>query len=416
MQRLRRLAALTLPLAAANAWADPAVTVSGYGTLACTVTNTGEAEFARFNQYRGAGNSPELGVDSNLGIQATAALSDWLSVTGQVLMRKLVQDNWRGELYWAYAKARVSPQWSLYVGRIAAPVFMISDYRNVGYANPMLRPPQEMYSQVPFDTVDGASVSWQTALGDTLVMAQYAAGTTRQKLFTQGETPGSHRQVNIDASNTLNVVAERGPLSARIGYSQSNITVTNAPDVNALTAALRGASVAYGLPQLNQLADALAISGKKASFVSLGMGLDLERVLVQAEAGRRKTGSLVPDSTSWYAMAAYRLGKFVPYVSYASLKSHIAVANSVPPGCPAGVSAATCTQALAVAVNAALASGSGAQSTISAGMRWNFARSAAFKAQVDRVRPELGSGLLLNAAPGFHGGVTAYAAGVDFIF
>ena len=41
------------------------------------------------------------------------------------------------------------------VGRVGLPVFMISDYRNVGYANTMLRPPAEMYSQVPINSIDG---------------------------------------------------------------------------------------------------------------------------------------------------------------------------------------------------------------------------------------------------------------------
>jgi hypothetical protein len=416
MRYLRRSAALALPLVVANAWAEPGLAVSGYGTAAYTMTNTDQAEFARFNQVRGAANSPQLGVDSNLGVQTTVTANDWLSFTGQVLVRKLVKDSWRGEVYWAYAKAKVGPNFSVYVGRMAAPVFMISDYRNVGYANPMLRPPQEMYSQVPFDTVDGASASWQTGVGDTALTVQYAVGGTRQKLFKAGDTTGSNQEVKVSASNTLGLTAERGPLTARAGYSQCNITVSNAADVNALTSALRGAGAAYGLPQLIQLADALAINGKKASFTSLGLALDLEHVLVQAEAGRRKTGSIVPDSTSWYVMGGYRIGKLVPYVSYASLRSSIPVANSVPASCPAGVPAATCTQALAAAVNVALASGSSRQSTASAGLRWNFAQSAALKAQVDRVRPELGSGLLLNTAPGFHGGVTVYAVGVDFIF
>ena len=60
MQRSRRLAALTLPLALASAgsWADPAVTVSGHGAAAVTWTDTGQAEFARFNRCAAPATGP----------------------------------------------------------------------------------------------------------------------------------------------------------------------------------------------------------------------------------------------------------------------------------------------------------------------------------------------------------------------
>jgi hypothetical protein len=108
----------------------------------------------------------------------------------------------------------------------------------------------------------------------------------------------------------------------------------------------------------------------------------------------------------------------MPYVSYASLKSSNSVSNTLPAACPAGYPD-ECTptlQALSAAVSGGLASGQAEQSTTSVGLRWNFSQSAAVKMQLDRVRPRNGSGLLLNAAPGFDGGVTVCSAGVDFVF
>ncbi|MDO9193024.1 MAG: hypothetical protein Q7U12_09010, partial [Undibacterium sp.] len=145
------LAMLVLPLAISSAYAEdiismPTFTFSGFGTVAMTKTNTDDAEFARPNQLRGVKTDAKNSVDSNFGFQATAKFNDWLSFTGQGLVRKNVTDDFGAELAWAFAKAKVSDNLTLRAGRIGMPVFMISDYRNVGYTNTMIRPPIEMYT------------------------------------------------------------------------------------------------------------------------------------------------------------------------------------------------------------------------------------------------------------------------------
>jgi hypothetical protein len=185
--KLKTLTALTaMSLAASAVWADDSsnVSISGFGTAALTRTNTSDAEFARPNQLAGVTTDAKTGVDSNFGIQVTAKATDWLSFTGQGLVRKNVTDNFGAELTWAFAKAKVNDQLSVRVGRMGLPVYMISDYRNVGYANTMLRPPVEMYTQVILESIDGIDGTYQTSVGETNVTAQLAYGVT------ENESPG----------------------------------------------------------------------------------------------------------------------------------------------------------------------------------------------------------------------------------
>jgi hypothetical protein len=422
MKRCLSLSALVLPMAITSAYAEPneagpTVATSGYGTLAYTMTDSNQAEFGRSNQTNGARKSPVSWVDSNLGVQGTMTVNDWLSFTGQGLARRQVDDSWGAELYWAYAKARAGRQWSIYAGRVAAPIYMISDSRNVGFANTMIRPPQEMYSLVPFDTLDGGAVTYQTELGEVNLTSQLALGATKQKFVGQSVVPGTSQMLRVSRLKALSIVAERGPLSIRVGYAQGNTTLKNSLN-DTLTAALREAGAGYGLPQLNQLADAIAIDRKKASFTSLGLVFDQDNVIVQSELGQRKAHSMTSNATAWYVMGGYRIGKFLPYVSHASSKFSYSVTNTAPQACPPGYPAA-CTptvQALASAVNGGLAGNVRDQSTTSLGLRWNFSQSAAFKTQLDRIQPRRGGGLLVNVAPGFSGDVTVFSAGVDFIF
>ena len=159
---------------------------------------------------------------------------------------------------------------------------------------------------------------------------------------------------------------------------------------------------------------------KKASFTSLGATLDWNNIVMQSEYAKRKTDSYVNDTTSWYVMGGYRIGKFLPYYSHAKLTIDGNVDNHMPAACPAGYPAA-CTPTL-VALNGVVANlrytgvSQGAQQTDTIGLRWDFHSSVALKVQFDRVRPSQAAGLLINPQPGFRGPVTVGAVALDFVF
>ncbi|RJG11651.1 hypothetical protein [Massilia cavernae] len=409
---------LALPFAVSTAYAGdlPAVKISGFGTGALTWTNSDQAEFARPNQASGAKKSPRTGVDSNLGLQASTDINPWLSATAQGLVRKDGEEGFGAELAWAFVKAKVSDNFSIRVGRMGLPVFMISDYRNVGYANTMLRPPSDMYSQVPFGAIDGADGTLQHSFGDTTLTAQLAYGNTKP-----GLSAGGGALVHVDAKQVtaLNLVAEHGPLTLRVGRADTKITIADSTSLNTLLAGLRTAGAGYRIAELAPLANALSVDDKKASFTSAGAMLDWNNVVVQAEYARRKTDSYINDTTSSYLMAGYRIGKFLPYASHSSLEVDSVVANTVPASCPAGYPAA-CTptlRALSAGVNRLSNTGTqGQQSTNTIGMRWDFHSSAALKVQLDRITPKHGQGLFLQPSATFTGPVTVGAVAVDFVF
>jgi hypothetical protein len=390
-----------------------AVRISGFGTGALTWTDTDKAEFGRPNQASGARKNATTGVDSNFGVQADYAVNSWLSVTGQGLVRKDAQDDFGAELSWAFAKSKVSDDVSFRVGRIGVPAFMISDYRNVGYANTMLRPPAEIYSQMPFNTVDGADVTWQHNDGDTTYTAQVAVGKSKVDIAGGPKLEGRRM-------TAVNLVAEHGPLTVRFGRVDGKITLTGSPALATLLNSLNTFGAGYHIPQAAQVASDINPRDKKASFTSLGATLDWNNVVVQSEYAKRKTDSYINDTTSWYVMGGYRIGKFLPYYSHARLTIDDSVHNGMPAACPAAYPAA-CTPTLTglsgFVTNLRYTGVSqGEQQTDSIGVRWDFYHSLALKAQFDHVRPNKASGLLINAQPGFKGPVNVGAVALDFVF
>ncbi len=369
------------------------LTVSGFGTAALTGTNTDDAEFSRVNQAGGAGKDARTGVDSNFGVQATAKFDDTLSFTAQGLARKSGErDQYGADLTWAFLKYKINDDLTVRLGRIGMPIYMISDVVNVGYASTMLRPPTEMYRQVAADTANGGDLLYQHSYGDTTASAQFAFGPAKVAL-----PGGTTVNGGIMAAQLL---LENGPFTYRVGYARSKISLHSA-ELDALLGTLRQVG-------LGAVAGQLDPTDRKGSFTSVGLSMDYHNVLGQAEYGKRKVDTaLLPDTSSWYVMLGYRWGKFVPYYMRGDVKQDSARSIA---GLPTGGPLAP----LAAAVNGAIKSP--LQATDAIGLRWDFYQSAAFKVQIDRVKPRDGKGYFINTRPGFNAPVTVCAAAVDFVF
>jgi hypothetical protein len=136
--------------------------------------------------------------------------------------------------------------------------------------------------------------------------------------------------------------------------------------------------------------------------------IDYKNFLVQAEYAVRKTESrIIMDTTSYYAMFGYRMGKVTPYYYYGNIKQDTERTYA---GLPTTGPLAALTAGVNGVVKSAL------QSTNAVGVRWDFHKSAALKAQVDHVSPRDGAGAFINPKPGFKGPVNVYAVGIDFVF
>lgn len=396
---------LTMPLFVSTAYADDSsplsnVKISGFGTGAVTRTSTDDAEFRRPNQATGAKRDWDTGVDSNIGLQADLPLNAMFSVTGAGIVRKDAEDGFGGELTMAFIKAKITDNLSIRAGRVFLPAFMISEYRNLGYANTMVRPPAELYSQVNINSLDGADISYKLAVGETVFGAQFGAG---ESTVAASHTGGTHH-TKAKSLTVLNLTAEHGPLSLRVGRVDTKLTIDDWDDYNTLVDGFAQLGTALQLPQLNALANQLTAKGQKASFTSAGLALDVNNIVVQTEYGRTKT--YLFNSKGWYVMGGYRIGAFLPYYTHADLKATGVLANTVP-----AIPALAGLSAIVDGLNTPIK-----QSTDTIGVRWDFRPSMALKVQVDRVKPKGNSGLLLNAAPGFKGPVTVGTVALDFVF
>jgi len=394
------------PVAASAALPD--VDVSGFGTAGFAITDTSKATFVRSQEQPvGVDESGDVGLDSLLAVQATVHLSDRFSATGQAMVRRLFTSGFALDVPVFFAKADLMHDLAVRVGRIQLPVFMSSDYRQVGYSNTWVRPPIEVYGMIPFDTNDGADLLYRTTLGPIDISAQTFYGrtdaTTQNTAQNLAGTGGAASQtVTIQARRNwgVNVSLTMGPLTVRAGRNQSSFTSIS-DSTNQFIAAINAA----GFPAL---ATRLNPTNVPFEFTDFGFSFDGTHVTLQGEMVKETIGGFVPSADGEYLLAGYRIRKFTPYAMFARQKVTSARTDTTIPAVGALIP-------LAQGVNQLINSVGGDQHTTSLGLRWDLHESMDLKLQVDRVSPQ-GNGLFIYVKPGFHGPVDVASLTLDFVF
>jgi len=411
--KLGQLSALALAVLALGAQAQDTASAesifsfSGFSTLGVVGSNTDEARYVISGQPKGATKSWSGDVDTKLGVQVNAKLNKMFSATAQVLTKQNGDGNYRPGLEWAFAKAQFTPALSARLGRMGAPFFAVSDFRDVGYANTWLRPPQDVYGQVPVSHVDGADISYQASLGSSTLNFQLYGG--KSSSVFEGVDVKMDNLVGFSASAELD-----GGITLRAGHVQGKLTVDSS-SLKQLIGILRLVDGRVPGAGIAGVADQMDATKKKATLTGFGVTWDEGNLIAMAEYTMRRTESYVPDTDGWYTTVGYRLGKFTPYVTVSELKQKDSnVNNNIPPRIPvAGV-----TPDLRVLVDSTLRAQSNQQKTQALGVRWDAYRNIAVKGQLERIKAN-GPGLFASPSEPFRLGqstVNVYSLAVDFVF
>jgi predicted porin len=397
----------------------PTFSFKGFGTVGVVHNSEHQADFVTSDLMpHGAGYTKQWSpnVDSKLGAQLSAQFNPHWSALLQVTSAERADATFKPEVEWGNIKYQFNPDVSVTVGRTVLPSFLVSDSRLVGYSNPWVRPPVEVYSLVPLTRADGISTSYRARLGEVsnTLLVNYGEANT---------TDGAGYEVKAKNAWMLSDTVEYGAATLHAAYQQSRLTIGSYKTLfDYYRSPLFGSAG-------QALADKYDPNDTLLKFMSLGASYDPGKWFVMAEWGQTDTSSVYGKRAGWYATGGYRIGSWTPYVTYAQaqlksnssdpgLSANPAYLASLPNGYYRAVAAGT-----AAAVNANLndqLSAAPVQKTISVGVRWDFAKNAAFKLQYDHTDVGAGSrgALSNNSAPGYTPGAefSLISATIDFVF
>lgn len=382
------------------------VAISGFGTLGAVHSNNRDGDFVTSVLKRsgaGATHPWSADVDTRLGAQLDVTLNRRWSAVLQMVSEQGQDGSYRPRVEWANIKYQVTPELALRAGRIALPMFLTADYRKVGYAYAWVRPPVEGYGSLPIASSDGVDATLRWDLGGVHNASQVLWGHDDLDLSAPYR---AYARNLVGLSNT----SDWGALSVRVNMIRAEVT-TN------LAAELFAGFNAFG-PAGQALTQRYAVDHKVASINSVGVNYDPGRWFVMAEASRTRTDSLLGATHNAYVSGGWRWLAFTPYATYSRVRATLPTTDPGLPltGLPPQLAAP------AAALNGGLnliLSTIQQQSTVSAGLRWDFHTNMALKLQYDRVEPVDGSrGTLINTTPAFRSGrpFSVGSVTLDFVF
>jgi hypothetical protein len=382
--------------------------VSGFGTLGVVHADAPvDWKFRRSVEQATSSRSTRADIDSRFGIQLNYAASPQIEFVGQLLVARRLPGASAGDaVEWGFVAYRPTADLALRAGRLNLDQFVMSDFRNVGFAYLYARPPVEYYGWVP-SNLDGADVSNTWHLGDSRWQAKAFAGRSK----TTG-TP-------LRDAYGVAVSREADGLLLRAGWSTAKLTRNS----NNITMLLGGLDQLRALPIPSVAAEAAALRGaldltaRPLTYTTLGSTYEHQDWQFAAELAKVSIGRA--NIRSGYASIGRRFGAVTWFAMMSGTKE-----GTPPAPTPAwgavltpviGPLAAQQAQGLGV-VAANAARQSIRQTTTSLGSRWDVHPRMAVKLQWDHTRVRANGGFLWSTANGDPGRADIGTVLLDFVF
>ncbi len=300
--------------------AEEAVKLSGFGTLAVTTTTSDKLGFRR-NCYSDDvvyKDSFSLLADSVLGVQADVDFSSgWRGVL-QLVAKDRVENSAMDFVNYAFLEYQPIANVIIRAGRIPLDVFMLSDYREVGFAYPWVRPTPEVYRTLFYEHYDGVDILFSRRIGSGVAEVKFNVDTLGA-LFpfdTVGEIEFSYKPIfGVDVRYILDYWRF-------IGSFQRGIIDDVPAELSAPQALF--ASFSQQFPAISSLANEASLEGTYADYFNAGFSYDDFAWKVQGEICRYSfEKALGLTYTSGYLSFGYSIGEWTPFIVLAKIKGNV---------------------------------------------------------------------------------------------
>jgi hypothetical protein len=426
--KLSRVSCLVLPLVITLAASgDPALAqaaasepaefrVSGFGTVGIShVDGPAGWAYKRDITQPDSVSGTRADLDTRLGFQLNySPVQQFELVTQVVAARRSAAALQSDSVEWAFAAWRPDADWTIRGGRVNADIFLLSDYRNVGFAYPFVRPPVEVYGLLP-RSLDGFDVTRGWSTGG----AQW-----RAKVF------GGRAITFADAASRLELRPAYGATVTRdadgLLIRASAVRTTVASEIATVQPLLESLSQIAALPvpsvaaQAADLRDRSGVHGTRLTYLSLGSRYESRDWLASAEYVR-VSGHPSVNYSAGYASVGRRFGSLTALATFSGVQSANPVLVSPAWGSALapvlGPALAQQAQVLADTATTGLNTVRLSQRTWSVGARYDLDSRWALKFQWDQIRVNAnGSGLWAGSKGVDPASARIATFVVDFVF
>lgn len=285
LQLILFVATLSLPICAfASADSDlipSRFKLSGFGTLGVV---SGGSEELGFQRDWSRGNNPvfdgdwSLKQDSLLGLQLDARLTTNLKGAVQIVARDRVDNSLGNSVEWAFLGYQLSPNTTIRGGRMGVDLFMLSEYRNVGFSYLWARPPVEFYGPIAFDNFDGIDIKHTIPMWDGDLSLKAFGGASNNNTMTG---PAGKSSLDLVPIYGVSALWEKDAWLARMSFASGELESSDAA-LQPLLSYLTLASMT-GWPEASSISEDLELSGNSTYYYTIGAAYDNAPWQVQSE-------------------------------------------------------------------------------------------------------------------------------------
>ncbi len=350
-----------------------------------------------------------LKPDSRLGLQANASLTGELDAIVQLIIKDRKENGIEESLEWAYLRYRLTSQVTVRAGRVGIELFMLSDYRDLGFAYLWVRPPIEYYAPIAFDYLDGVDISYSAPLG---------SGTLRMALFAgNSDAPLDYNDDGdkLLLNNIWGLMAgwewDNWQVRFTVASAELDDDIDKTLGLKALTDALSTAAL-NGWVDAALLSEQLNDNEEDIAYYSMGVSYDKNPWFIQTEVMYIDSAHNVLGSYfSRYLSVGFRAGETTLYTTIA--KGGQAESKKSIPIPPAPIF-----EPLRQTLQTLYDYNYIDQKTASIGVRWDIRYDLALKSQWDRTWIEESGGLLWDQklGPSEEETVDTYSINLNYIF
>ncbi len=340
------------------------ISVNGFGTLSF------EQSDSSISTNYGVSNRPNFADNSVAGL----TIRNYVDENWDFVFQFLAEGN-DGEMAsnvdLLQATYRPTSNTYIRVGKIRLPIWMISNYYNVGALYPWLRPPQEVYEAQPGIALYGGNFSYRYIYQDLTIDAELYGGSTKFK--SNGETKFSGEVSDIIGSNlTIN----HQHTTFKVAYAQGRF----AGEISILQKDAIGSTYDGNITANFNLG--------KAEFFSAGIKSEFNDFLLWAEYAQEKTTSdNLKKLDAYYMTGGYYFDnkKYLLHITHSEITKR--------------QSSQTFFQ--------------GTQDAQSIGLNYSPNPSVVFKSQFKQINPD-GKGLFTNTPS--KSSINQWGASMNFMF
>lgn len=254
---------------------------------------------------------------TSIGLQIEWDIANELQLVSQLVAKDNAKNSLSEKLKFAFLRYQPSPDLTVNLGRTAFDLYMMTDFRDIGFAYTPVHLPIEFYGIIPHESLDGIDATYRHMSDIGLFSAKAFYGSSKAPVFSDNDFVW---EVNLQHIRGLTLQFEQSDWTVRF-----NMTETTAkdgyPGQDELLAGLQQVPD-FIWPSVANIKESLTFENSKLTYAAFGVRFDNAKTIFQSEVSLTDSKSiLLNDLLSGYVSYGQQVGNHTWMLTWSHIQA-----------------------------------------------------------------------------------------------